>query len=577
MKHLSNKIAFVFCLLLVASFAFAASEAEYKKLSKSWTLNADGSQEFHYNMELTLFTHTAMNSTYGESFIVYNPAYQTLKINESYTKQKNGNVVRTPDNAFVEVLPAAAANAPAYNGLKEMVVVHTGLELGATIYLDYTITTKPGYFPALDVFEFLDQTSPVKEYTLSLSVPESSALNYRLLNASGSPKLTTAGGQKTATWTLRNIPAMSHWTDDFYFDSMMLVANSYDSPKAMAQVLAKQMDTSKSTALLKTLAETITEGATSDTDKLKAIYAYIQGSYQYIPLKLSVCGYKLRPLEEVINSAYGTEAELTNVFQGLLRSLGMKAEVCVLFDQPNAEAFGLNHTVLYVTTEADGQTYRLAPTAALTEEVAFGNQYCPSLALSTGEIQKAEPQAGSISAKAEIALGDKPTATVDAKVSNFFLDIEGNTAKAITAGDKDAKTNASADATALSYKQTLATEKAGDYTLVSLPDFPFSAAHSNWAAGTGRDILLTLPVAYDESYEYHIALGGKTLCTPATNVKRSNAIGSVEISIRPEADGATVKRTLKFAKTQIQPKEYAAYLDLMRTWGDKNYMQVLVK
>ena len=45
MKHLSNKIAFVFCLLLVASFAFAASEAEYKKLSKSWTLNADGSQE----------------------------------------------------------------------------------------------------------------------------------------------------------------------------------------------------------------------------------------------------------------------------------------------------------------------------------------------------------------------------------------------------------------------------------------------------------------------------------------------------------------------------------------------------
>ena len=84
-------------------------------------------------------------------------------------------------------------------------------------------------------------------------------------------------------------------------------------------------------------------------------------------------------------------------------------------------------------------------------------------------------------------------------------------------------------------------------------------------------------MAYDESYEYHIALGGKTLCTPVTNVKRSNAIGSVEISIRPEADGATVKRTLKFAKTQIQPKEYAAYLDLMRTWGDKNYMQVLVK
>ena len=45
-------------------------------------------KKFRYKMELTLFTHTAMNGTYGESFIVYNPQYQELKINSSYTKQK---------------------------------------------------------------------------------------------------------------------------------------------------------------------------------------------------------------------------------------------------------------------------------------------------------------------------------------------------------------------------------------------------------------------------------------------------------------------------------------------------------
>ena len=89
-----------------------------------------------------------MNSLYGETFIVYDPAYQQLKINESYTRQVDGTIVTTPANAFVEVLPSAAANAPAYNGLKEMVVVHTGLELGATIYLDYTVTTDAGALPA---------------------------------------------------------------------------------------------------------------------------------------------------------------------------------------------------------------------------------------------------------------------------------------------------------------------------------------------------------------------------------------------------------------------------------------------
>ena len=134
MKNKIISFAIVFaCLLSFSISVQAASDAEYKKLSKSWTLNDDGSQEFHYAMELTIYTHTAMRSAYGETFIVYNPEYQTLKINESYTKQANGAIIKTPDNAFVEVLPRAAANAPAYNHLKEMVIVHTGLELGATI------------------------------------------------------------------------------------------------------------------------------------------------------------------------------------------------------------------------------------------------------------------------------------------------------------------------------------------------------------------------------------------------------------------------------------------------------------
>lgn len=47
--------------------------------------------------ELTLFTHAAMNGLYGESFIVYNPAYQELKIHESYTRQKDGKIVKTPE------------------------------------------------------------------------------------------------------------------------------------------------------------------------------------------------------------------------------------------------------------------------------------------------------------------------------------------------------------------------------------------------------------------------------------------------------------------------------------------------
>lgn len=578
MKYLTNKILFVFCFLLVAAVSFAASEAEYKKLAKSWTLNADGSQEFHYSMELTLFTHTAMNSTYGESFIVYNPAYQTLKINDSYTKQKNGNIVKTPDNAFVEVLPSAAANAPAYNGLKEMVVVHTGLELGATIYLDYTITTKAGYLPALDIYEPLKQTSPVKEYTLSVKLPESVELHSHFYQLYGKETVSTSGSQKTYTWTLRNVGAKSRLADAYHFDEPLFVANTYASTEAMAQTLSKQMDSSKSMQLLKTLAETITEKASTDAEKLKAIYGYIQNSYAHIPLDLNTCGYRIRPLEEVINSAYGTDAELMPIFQGLLKASGFKSDIYAAFTREDAKGMGLNHTFLFLTTENNGTNIILAPTETATRRAMALRQYCPALNLANGELAEPEVQSNRIAYNADITLeGETMTVRAESTVANCFLDVNGNTTRKITAGDKEAKTSASETSATFNYTHELKASKAGDYLLLHLPDYPFSATHENWASGSERDILLSLFAANDETYTYRIHLGGKTLCTPATDLKISNSAGSVEISVQPESDGATVKRSMKLSKSQFTPKEYPDYVKLMQAWGDMNHTQLLVK
>ena len=113
----------IYTLLLLCLFALTlpvtAREAEFKKIKESWTLQADGTQVYRQSKVLTLYTHTAMNRTYGESFITYDPRYQTLQIHESYTRQKDGNIVKTPANALVEVLPSAAANAPAFNALRE--------------------------------------------------------------------------------------------------------------------------------------------------------------------------------------------------------------------------------------------------------------------------------------------------------------------------------------------------------------------------------------------------------------------------------------------------------------------------
>ena len=82
-------------MLILAFPVKAASEAEFGKLSKAYTLHADGSQEMRVQKELTLFTHAAMNRVYGESFIIYNPEYQKLEINDYYNRQKECTNVNT--------------------------------------------------------------------------------------------------------------------------------------------------------------------------------------------------------------------------------------------------------------------------------------------------------------------------------------------------------------------------------------------------------------------------------------------------------------------------------------------------
>ena len=53
-----------------------------------------------------------------------------------------------------------------------MVVVHTGLELGATIYLDYSVVTRPGCLPELDVCEQVEELSPIRNMCFRCQCPK---------------------------------------------------------------------------------------------------------------------------------------------------------------------------------------------------------------------------------------------------------------------------------------------------------------------------------------------------------------------------------------------------------------------
>lgn len=550
-----HKFAFLLCMLLMTTTVFGASEAEYKKLAKTWTLNADGSQKFRYKMELTLFTHTAMNGTYGESFIVYNPQYQELKINSSYTKQKDGTIIKTPDNAFVEVLPRNAADAPAYNHLKEMVIVHTGLELGATIYLDYTVTSKPGYLPEVDIFEELLQSSPVKEYTLTIVTPEVKELAYTLTNNPAKASVKRSGGTCTTSWTLRNLPASSR--APFVYvkngDVPFLAATTYASEGEALATLLKQFNPSGDPQLT-TLAESLTEGEKKDEDKLEAILEYTTNHIANNGLTLDQTGYRLRPADAVMSTAYGTEVEKANLLAGLLDGAGFKAEPMATYQAYADKGLALKAVdQLFVSCMVNGELY-LFSTSSTHRPQTVNFDRTPLFSLQTGKpVAIAVPQDYQI--KSDIAVRFK-----DGKVTTSTKESVGKELMPyFTTGNSE-------------NEQTAPLKVENGYATISLPDAEYGFSHLPYGyLNSQRKENLLIPRPVNEVYTYTIECPeNMELRTPETDKTIRNAAGSLTISVKKNGRTATVTRSLELNKQLYTPAEYKELRQLLTEWSDVN-------
>lgn len=541
MKTLSIYIGILGMLLLAVLPVKAESEAEFRKLSKTYTLRADGSQELRVQKELTLFTHAAMNGLYGETFIVYDPEFQELTIHESYTRQKDGTVIKTPSNALVEVLPSSAANAPAYNHLKEMVVVHTGLELGATIYLDYSIVSKAGYLPELDVCCPVKELSPVKEFIFRLNVPAGKSVRYELLNASAKPVIAQGNGMKSFIWTLKDVAPRPYAYPSgrgnlglvqAVASGMMpvFVASTWPGYTEAVKYLQKQFAVGNTSVVEGKVAE-LTQGLEGNPQAMRnAIANYMAGLYQlgHCNVSLQDAGYRLRPASEVITSAYGTQAELVNLDVTLQRAAGLEAEVAVCALRPSVDGNRGLATVMSLVCQSKKMPEKVALTG--TEEA------CLQPFMTVTDLQGKKLML-------ESCLGAKEVRTTDT----------------------------------LEVKSDKLQELADGWGIVPLSDpTPVRSLYA-YAGNTSISEKILLPRTVDCALETIVRLPEGMKWSGHADKEISNACGKVVFSYKAVKGGVKVTRSIRIDRQLQTPANYKELYALLSEWRDTNNHTLVVK
>jgi len=606
MRTIKSIFLFSIFYLLSSTLLFSQDEnydAVYLQIYKEYTLNHDGSADYHYIKKLKLQTYRSFNSLYGETFIVYNPNYQSLKVNEVYTIMADGKKVTSPANAFNEVLPGFAANAPAYNNLREMVITHPATERNAVLNLDYQLHSDKGFYPALMGNELLAEYEPVKDLTVKIRIPASAKLNYSLLNINSEPVVTNEEGYRVYTWTLKDIPAIT--PEDFQKsgydlyprqifstapDRQSIYSGFTDQPAFRYQV----------TDEMKKAVGSIVSENKEEADIILKLQEKVVNEFRLWPVPLRYTGFTCRSAAETWKSNGGTLTEKAILLVALLREAGMGAEpVAVirksLYDQKIGSLLDIEDIIVKVIPKSIDPTY-LSVTTLNPQNLKYGLPERTLVSLRPGEkttvLQTGEYR-NIITCEANLTIGDKRE--ISGEVAATFLNNcdpwlallrDKNKLKSYFSGGlsssdlKDQKvitTGPDESFTRYTFQKDKPFHKDTNYYSYSLPYL------TNGIESFGIKLLpkfriaaLEIPYLIEESYDIIYTIPGDLkLFSSGKKVEVTNKAGSFYFEIKQSGKNVQVKRSIKLNKRVIDPSEYADFKVLMDFWNSEKFRKVI--
>ena len=318
-----KKVLLSIITLLLVSVAFAQTQpdAEYNLIRRYYKINNDGSMDIRFRKEIKLLRNRAITAyaDKGETFITYNPAFETLTINECYTVRPDGTKVETPANAFVQQLPSECADCGRLNGIREMAIVHTALEYNCTIVLDYTIHR---YTDRLVERFNLKQDCPVKHYEIRYADGHTQVEN--------------------------NLPQTVN-------DPYMPAPKGYDVEFQLGALPSYTAETTLPAA--EQLLNDLHVGIDTPKDYIAAIRDWVVDYVRLNPIDLARVNYVMTPAAQVFADNCGTYLDKTGLLAALLNQAGFRATIIdntisVFGDKP-----------LEVEVTLNGDTYRLSATA----------------------------------------------------------------------------------------------------------------------------------------------------------------------------------------------------------------------
>ncbi len=306
--------------------ATESADAVYEQMTHDYVLKSDGTVVYTYSHKLRLLTPFAFSRAYGESFITYNPQWQTLEVLRSITTMRDGKKVESPFNAYNEVLPRFAAGAWPYLGLREMVVTHTGVEAGAVIDFSYRLTTKPGMMPGIMGKVVFGARSPITDLTVRVATPTNVTLESAMVRGGELPKITEGNGNRITEWHQTEIPIVEAETSQPALQDFLPVLYFTSSTKQemLRHCLQDAGDADLGPA--KAAVDAIVKKESDPVKRALALQSWVVERVGRSSVPLDIIGFRAMSPSATLRANVGSDLDRAVLLAAMCRAAGLTAD-----------------------------------------------------------------------------------------------------------------------------------------------------------------------------------------------------------------------------------------------------------
>jgi len=564
--------------------AVPGPDAEYLSVTDRYTVRADGAVVHERDSRLQVNSFLAINRTYGETKVEWDPAIETCEVLADRTVLPSGQVVAAPANAVVDDQPPGAGRDPLWSGLRRKVIVHTGLEPGAVIEESWRVTRAGGAVPWFEFSAPIGFEPPARVRIVEVELPAATPFVWETMGwPAAEPSRESREGRDVWRWRFENVPARPA-QPGAPASAPAIVGSSCPSVQAVRTELdARIARGGEAPEGLLAAARAADAENPGDEARLLAVLEAVSSRLAVAAIAPSSQRWQPRPLAEVWRAGVATPLELAALEAAALRAVGFAATAAVAGGEGRSlercpALAGLDHALVAVTWDAGGvriydpatpaeggplefSVNRLAlsapgPLAAAMErpttlkivgEVAPDGTVKATLEFQTGGADT--PHAALVRDPEKVAAGLARAAVPDARVSNVRVTSLVRDRVSLTASVAGALP--AADALGL-----VRWAVAG----VPAPVPPLPVA-------SGRTSPVAVP-ALDASVELTLTLApGWTVAAMPESVRVNNGIGAVVAGGRQLAGGRIeIGRRIELRRCVVPAAESARVRALLAPW-----------